>query len=88
MNLLREYLQEYLLGSIIRNKDSIQLVLLHNPNDKFPLRSITHSPKNPGMWQMQTFDNEENPYWDEQYEDLRDALLDQIKKGFKIKQVI
>lgn len=76
------------MAEVLEDPESVRLIVLHNPKDELPIRSITRSPKEPGMWQMQTFDADKNPSWDEQHKDLRDALIGQMKRGFKIKQVI
>lgn len=87
LDLLREYVREHLMGKIVANQDKIKLVILHNPKDEFPMRTITRSPKHEGMWQMQTWDADENPNWDDQYDDIRDALIDLRSEGFRVVKV-
>lgn len=87
MQLLREYIREKLLLGRILDNPNVSLIVLRNEKDKYPMRSITRSAKETGLWQMQTFDADGNPFWDNQYDSIKDAILPLMKKGFKIIEV-
>jgi hypothetical protein len=86
--LIKEYVKNILLGNILSKQEKIGIIKMSNPkNYNFPTLAIFKSPKEKDMWQVQAFDEEMNPFWDDQVKNLKNALVSSIKKGYKITDI-